>query len=52
VYALLSGDIYERKGLFSDEDFEIRETYPAQESALAKVWDDPELDIYNDVSGP
>ena len=29
-------------------DISIVESYPAQERALAAVWDDPELDIYND----
>lgn len=29
-------------------DVSIAETYPAQDRALAAVWDDPELDVYND----
>jgi hypothetical protein len=33
----------------NEESFDIRETYAAQETALAKVWDDPALDVYNDV---
>jgi hypothetical protein len=33
-----------------EEHFDIRETYPAQDAALAAVWDDPELDEYNEAS--
>ena len=29
-------------------DINVAETYPAQDRSLAAVWDDPELDIYND----
>ncbi len=49
VYFLVAGDLFERcKVLFDDEPFDIRETYAAQEAALAKVWDDPALDVYNE----
>ena len=49
VYFLVAGDLFERfKALFNDDDFDIRETYAAQDAALAKVWDDPALDVYND----
>ena len=37
------------RGLESnDDDFDIRETYAAQDAALTKVWDAPALDVYND----
>ncbi len=49
VYVIIAGDLYDKlRPLFDDDDFDIRETYPAQDAALAKVWSDPELDIYND----
>jgi hypothetical protein len=48
VYVLIAGDIYERLRQLFDDRFDIRETYAAQDEALAKVWDDPELDVYND----
>jgi hypothetical protein len=34
-----------------EDDFDIRETYPAQEQALASVWDDPLLDEYTEEDG-
>jgi len=30
-----------------ESGFDIRDTYAAQDEALAKVWNDPELDVYN-----
>ena len=49
-YVLLSGDQFDRiKALLTSDEFDIRETYSAQNSALgAAGWDDPALDIYND----
>lgn len=35
----------------SGEQFDIAETYPAQEQALAEVWADPQLDEYTDQDG-
>ncbi len=53
VYFLVAGNLFERcKVLFDDEQFEISETYVAQEQALAKVWDDPALDVYNEEIPP
>ncbi len=49
VYFLVAGDLFERfRALFHDDTFDVRETYEAQDAALAKVWDDPALDDYND----
>ena len=49
VYFIVAKDVFERfKAVFDDEPFDIRETYAAQNAALAKVWDDPALDVYND----
>lgn len=48
-YVLLPIDTYQKvQALVGDEPFDIRETYSAQDQALSKVWDDPELDVYND----
>ncbi|MDA1053639.1 MAG: hypothetical protein O3C40_24590 [Planctomycetota bacterium] len=49
VYVLLDAEVFERvKALLSDDVFDVRDTYAAQDGALAKVWDDPELDAYAD----
>jgi hypothetical protein len=48
-YVIVPIDLFDRvRALLGDEQFDIRETYAAQETALAKVWDDPALDVYND----
>ena len=43
---LLRADAY---GALARE-FEISDTYPAQDRALAGIWDDPSLDDYNDAA--
>jgi|AP95_1055475.scaffolds.fasta_scaffold124973_2 hypothetical protein len=49
VYVIVAGDLFDRlRALFDEDEFDIRETYGAQQAALANVWDDPELDAYND----
>ncbi len=48
VYVLVSAETFERLKPFLDDDFDVRDTYAAQDAALAKVWDDPELDAYAD----
>ena len=49
LYVLLPFEVYQRvRSVFRDDEFDISETYAAQDEALAKVWDDPELDVYND----
>ncbi len=49
-FVLLPAEQFDRiKALLSNDEFDVRETYIAQSSALATAgWDDPELDIYND----
>jgi hypothetical protein len=49
-YVLLPGEQFDRiKALVTSEEFDIRESYAAQNATLAAAgWDDPELDIYND----
>ena len=49
VYFIVPGDFFEKFGIPIDlESFDVRETYAAQDAALAKVWDDSALDVYND----
>ena len=49
VYVIIPGESFEKlRALFEDGDFDVRETYAAQSEALSAVWDDPELDLYND----
>jgi hypothetical protein len=47
-YVLVPWSIYQRISAIVGEGFSIEETYRAQEEALAAVWDDAELDAYND----
>ena len=50
TYVLVDNQFFERvKALVADGAFDIREMYAAQDAALAKVWDDPALDVYNEV---
>lgn len=52
-YYVVAGDWYARlRPPIEDIPFDVIETYAAQEQALAKVWDDPELDIYNELVCP
>jgi hypothetical protein len=37
--------------VLADDEFNIAETYAAQEAALSKVWNDPRLDEYTDEDG-
>jgi hypothetical protein len=49
THVVISAEAYSRlRALLEDEPFDVRDTYAAQSQALAKVWDDPELDLYND----
>jgi hypothetical protein len=51
VYVIIAGDLFNRmRPLIGDDVFDIRETYPAQEAALAQVWDDPALDVYEETA--
>ena len=47
-YVLLPLKVYRRvRSIFRNDEFDISDTYAAQDEALAKVWDDPELDVYD-----
>jgi hypothetical protein len=52
-YVLIPAEQFDRlKALLTVDDFEIQESYSAQNETLARAgWDDPELDIYNDYDG-
>lgn len=48
-YVVLRAEDYEHvRALFETEEFDITETYTAQDEALRSVWDDPGLDVYKD----
>jgi hypothetical protein len=48
AYVLVRADLYERLTAASEEDSDLRDTYPAQmESALRAGWADPMMDDYN-----
>jgi hypothetical protein len=49
THVVISAESYLRlQALLEPEPFDVRETYAAQSQALSKIWDDPELDLYND----
>jgi hypothetical protein len=48
VYYLVAAEIFERVRTLLGDAFDIRDTYAAQDAALAKVWSDSELDAYAD----
>jgi len=48
-YVLVPADQYQPvKALFETDEFDISETYAAQDEALRDVWDHPRLDVYNE----
>jgi hypothetical protein len=51
TYVLLKLDQYERvKAVLEGEDFDVREAYPLMDEVARKEgWDDPDLDLYNDL---
>jgi hypothetical protein len=47
-YVLLPIEVYQRvRSIFRNDEFDISDTYAAQDEALAVVWGDPELDVYD-----
>ena len=47
-YVLLPLEVYQRvRSIFRKDEFDISDSYAAQDEALATVWDDPELDVYD-----
>jgi len=50
VFYLLSQDQFSQiQTLLDVNEWDVRDTYVAQQEALREVWDDPALDVYNDV---
>ena len=48
THVILPMELYERvRPLLDDSDFQIAETYLAQERVAASDWDAPEMDVYN-----
>ena len=48
VFVLLRADDYERVRSLLEDDFDIRDTYPAQfASAMRAAWGDPAMDDYD-----
>ncbi|HEV3257537.1 MAG TPA: hypothetical protein VG013_11695 [Gemmataceae bacterium] len=53
TYILVRADLYQRLRdlLYDDAEFPIREAYPLMDEVAAKAgWDDPAMDIYNDLA--
>ncbi len=48
THVILPMELYERvRVLLDNSDFQIVETYLAQERVAAADWDAPEMDVYN-----
>lgn len=54
TFVLISADQYNMvRALLNDEHFDISEVYPLMdEVARSEGWDDPEMDVYNQLAGP
>ena len=49
-YVLVRRELYDKLRALLDEDFSTEDAFRAQiESAAAAGWDDPALDVYNDL---
>jgi hypothetical protein len=54
-YVLIRAELFDRLKtlLYADGEFSASEAYPLLDEVLAKGgWDDPEMDIYNDLAPP
>ena len=50
VYVLVAVEQYERLKAFLEEELDIRAAYPLMDEVASKEgWDDPSMDIYNDL---
>ena len=53
TYVLLEAEQYERMKALLEEELDIRAAYPLMDAVAAKEgWDDPSMDIYNDLLPP
>ena len=49
-YVLVRAEAYERiKGLLSDDQDWARSAYPAAMAAFREGWDDPRMDVYDEM---
>jgi hypothetical protein len=46
-YILMSADLWERLFPEDDDEFDPRDFYPLMAEAVAELWDDPEMDVYD-----
>jgi len=50
IYVLVRREVYERVQAMVDGDFDAEDAFQAQiKSAAAAGWDDPALDVYNEL---
>jgi hypothetical protein len=51
LYVLVRAEVYDRlQPISAPEELDIREAYPLMDDvACAEGWDDPAMDIYNDL---
>lgn len=48
AYVLLPAEVYERLKVLLEDDYQLRDTYPAQfQAAFRAGWGDPSMDDYN-----
>ncbi len=53
TYVLVAAEQYERMKALLEEELDIRAAYPLMDAIAAKEgWDDPSMDIYNDLIPP
>lgn len=53
TYYLISSDQFNQiRALLESEPFDVSQTYAAQSAALSSIWNDPQLDAYNDTETP
>ncbi|MBI3409236.1 MAG: hypothetical protein HY040_12890 [Planctomycetes bacterium] len=53
VFVLLRAEVYDKlKALvYDDSEFAVRQAYSLMDEVAAKAgWDDPEMDVYNDLA--
>jgi len=53
AFVLVRAEVYDRIQalLYDDSEFDIREAYPLTDEVAAREgWDDPAMDIYNDLA--
>jgi hypothetical protein len=52
LFYLLSQEQFSQiQSLLVVDEWDVKETYVAQQEAFREIWDDPALDVYNGVEG-